>query len=93
MRTKSLKLLLTAFCATAAIQYLGQTEDTVRRRVRGKNKKFPTKNLKMLGMSQHISICGKNKTPDFLLPLLQGKKGIVGNSERLWMKILSRSQN
>ena len=39
------------------------------------------KEFKMLGISQHISICGINKTPYFYHPLLQGKKEESGSQK------------
>ena len=48
-------------------QYIGQTVDKVRNRVRVHKQQIAHKEFRMLGMSEHISVCGKNKTPDFYI--------------------------
>ena len=63
-----------------------QTGDTVRNRVRVHKQQIAHKEFRMMGMSKHFSICGRNKTPDFLSPLLLYLPLQVRISERLWKK-------
>ena len=46
--------------------YIFQTGDTVKSRVH--KQQIAHKEFRMLGMSQHISICGRNKQSGFLAP-------------------------
>ena len=54
-------------CNGCNSQYIGQTGDTVRSRVRVHKQHIAHKEFRMLGISEHISVCGKNKTPDFYI--------------------------
>ena len=44
-----------------------QTGDTVRRGVRVHKQQIAHKEFRMMGMSKHFSICGRNKTPNFFI--------------------------
>ena len=70
--------------------YLAKQE-TLRSRVRVHKKQISNKEFRMLDMSQHISICGRNKTPDLFITPFYKEKRRVSISERLWKNILSKS--
>ena len=67
MNCASNNLIYCITCNGCNSQYIGQTGDTVRSRVRVHKQQIAHKEFRMLGMSEHISVCGKNKTPDFYI--------------------------
>ena len=97
MNCTSTNLIYCIICAGCNEKYIGQTGDTLRNRVTVHRQQIKHKETRKLGMSEHISLCAKNKAPNFFIipfyKLMTDNEDLRKNKEKYFIDRFKPSLN
>ena len=93
MDCDSRKLIYCFVCRGCGEKYIGLRGDVIRNRVRVHKQQILHADKRMLGMSEHISKCSQNYSPNFkMIPFLKLNL-IMRISEKTWNLIFLGASN